>query len=388
MEIKYNRSLSGVPENQQQQPLRRITKTYIENRDPVRRNLTMLYNEDTQQINKSMLSSNNDLRRKMLNQERVKRSLNQDVLEDKENVPQHKGLTTKLYTLPQELQNISIKPKFDHTIQENKNLQKCYTDEIFFYLKEQEKKSTPQEFLKNHSIPSNLRAKMIDWMVEVLCSYKCTDQTFFVAVRTLDFYFAKSEKQLEVSDLHLCGVTSMFIAAKYEEIHPMKLSVVYEKIAHKKLTTDQIKKKESDILQTIGFDLVGGTLFDLYNLILTNCFIESKLLEKNYKYLKKLCLYLSKMVLFDYEICGKNNYTLLAAALIFVAFKIVEQLETTFNADSQIKDVAQIIQVDQDQLVEVAAKILNLAKNFEKHFPNLENLKKFNGFQCRRWDEQ
>ena len=40
----------------------------------------------------------------------------------------------------------------------------------------------------------------------------------------------------------------MFIAAKYEEIHPMKLSVVYEKIAHKKLSTEQIKKKESDIL--------------------------------------------------------------------------------------------------------------------------------------------
>ncbi|CAD8061186.1 unnamed protein product [Paramecium sonneborni] len=387
MEIKYNRSLSGIPENQQQQPLRRITKTYIENRDPVRRNLTMLYNEDTQQINKSMLSSNNDLRRKMINQERVKRSLNQDVLEDKENVPQHKGITTKLYTLPQEFQNIIIKPKFDHTIQENKNLQKFYTDEIFFYLKEQEKKSTPLECLDNHSIPSNLRAKMIDWMVEVLCSYKCTDQTFFVAVRTMDFYFSKSEKQLEVSDLHLCGVTSMFIAAKYEEIHPMKLSVVYEKIAHKKLSTDQIKKKESEILQTIGFDLVGGTLFDMYNLILTNCFIESKLLEKNYKYLKKLCLYLSKMVLYDYEICSKNNYTLLAAALIFVAFKIVEQLENSFNADSQIKEVAQIIQVDQDQLVEVAAKILNLAKNFEKHFPNLENLKKFNGFQLED-DEQ
>ncbi|CAD8056391.1 unnamed protein product [Paramecium sonneborni] len=387
MEIKYNRSLSGVPENQQQQPLRRITKTYIENRDPVRRNLTSLYNEDTQQINKSMPNSNNDLRRKMLNQERVKRSLNQDVLEDKENVPQHKGLTTKIYTLPQELSNINIKQKFDHTILENQNLQKWYTEDIFFYLKEQEKKSTPLEWLKNHSIPSNLRAKMIDWMVEVLCSYKCTDQTFFVAVRTMDFYFSKSEKQLEISDLHLCGVTSMFIAAKYEEIHPMKLSVVHEKIAHKKLSTDQIKKKESDILQTIGFDLVGGTLYDMYNLILTNCFIEQKLKEKNYKYLKKLCLYLSKMVLYDYEICGKSNYTLLGAALIFVAFKIVEQLDSTFNADSQIKDIAQTIQIDQDQLIETAAKVLNLAKNFEKHFPNLENLKKFNGFQLED-DEQ
>ena len=79
---------------------------------------------------------------------------------------------------------------------------------------------------------------MVDWMVEVLCSYKCSDQTFFIAVRVLDFYFVKSERQLEVSDLHLSGVTSMFIAAKYEEIHPMKLQVVHDKIAHKKLSIE------------------------------------------------------------------------------------------------------------------------------------------------------
>lgn len=61
----------------------------------------------------------------------------------------------------------------------------------------------------------------------------------------MDFFFAKCERVLEVSDLHLCGVTAMFIAAKYEEIHPMKLSVVHEKIAHKKLSKEEIKDKES-----------------------------------------------------------------------------------------------------------------------------------------------
>lgn len=165
---------------------------------------------------------------------------------------------------------------------------------------------------------------MVDWMVEVLTSYKCTEQTFFVAVRIMDTYFARSEKQLDIPDLHLCGVTSMFIAAKYEEIHPMKLSVVHEKIAHRKLSTESIKKKESDILQTIGFDLVGGTIYDLYCLLLTNAKIEEKLQAKHFKYLKKLCLYLAKMTLYDYEICGKSTYTMLAAALIFVGFKIVE----------------------------------------------------------------
>jgi hypothetical protein len=58
----------------------------------------------------------------------------------------------------------------------------------------------------------------------------------------------RTDKPHEVGDLHLAGVTSMFIACKYEEIYPMKLQVVHEKIAHKKLTADQIKRKESDIL--------------------------------------------------------------------------------------------------------------------------------------------
>lgn len=40
----------------------------------------------------------------------------------------------------------------------------------------------------------------------------------------------------------------MFIAGKYEEIYPFKLSIVYEKIAHRKLSPEIIKKKESDIL--------------------------------------------------------------------------------------------------------------------------------------------
>ena len=35
----------------------------------------------------------------------------------------------------------------------------------------------------------------------------------------------------------------MFLATKYEEIYPLKLSVIYEKIAHKKLSIDQIKIK-------------------------------------------------------------------------------------------------------------------------------------------------
>ena len=51
--------------------------------------------------------------------------------------------------------------------------------------------------------------------------------------------------------MHLLGVVCMFIACKYEEIYPFKLSTVYEKIGHKKISQEQIKKKEGEILYSI-----------------------------------------------------------------------------------------------------------------------------------------
>ena len=80
----------------------------------------------------------------------------------------------------------------------------------------------------------------------------------------------------------------------------MKLQVVHEKIAHRKLTADQIKKKESDILQTIGFNLVGGTIYEIFNHLLMK--IELNLEPKIFTYMKKICIYLAKMILYEYDL--------------------------------------------------------------------------------------
>lgn len=40
----------------------------------------------------------------------------------------------------------------------------------------------------------------------------------------------------------------MFIASKYEETHPLRLNHCYEKIAHKKISKEDLKKKEIEIL--------------------------------------------------------------------------------------------------------------------------------------------
>jgi len=98
--------------------------------------------------------------------------------------------------------------------------------------------------LGNHKITSNLRARMTDWMIEVLTNFKCDDQTYFLAVNLQDRYLKNIKGTMEVSDLHILGVTCMFVASKYEDIFPLKMKTIFEKIAHQKLEIQSIKNLE------------------------------------------------------------------------------------------------------------------------------------------------
>ena len=103
---------------------------------------------------------------------------------------------------------------------------------------------------------------MVDWMIEVLTNFKCDDQTFFLAVSILDRYFKGKLDPREVSDLHIIGVTAMFISSKYEDIYPLKMKMVHEKIAHKKLPIEKIKQLEMDILKVINYRIPAPTSHD------------------------------------------------------------------------------------------------------------------------------
>jgi hypothetical protein len=77
---------------------------------------------------------------------------------------------------------------------------------------------------------------MVDWIIEVISSYKYSDAAFFTAVRLMDTFFMRTKQAHKSSDLHLVGVACIFIAVKYEEIYPLKVKLIHEKIAHKKLS--------------------------------------------------------------------------------------------------------------------------------------------------------
>ena len=109
---------------------------------------------------------------------------------------------------------------------------KDYSNDIFEYISGKE--LGLESFMTHHKISTSLRAKMVDWMIEVLSSYKMSEETFFKSVALMDLYLKKEEKSQDTKDIHLIGISAMFSAMKFEEIHPLRLSLIAEKIARKK----------------------------------------------------------------------------------------------------------------------------------------------------------
>jgi hypothetical protein len=118
---------------------------------------------------------------------------------------------------------------------QNLNVKDELSVDIDTYLRMYQQQIDISNCLGHHCITNQLRARMTDWMIEVLTNFKCDDQTYFLAVNLQDRYLKHVQAKKEVNDLHLIGVTCMFIASKYEDIYPLKMKTIHDKIAHQKL---------------------------------------------------------------------------------------------------------------------------------------------------------
>lgn len=231
------------------------------------------------------------------------------------------------------------------------------------------------DYLKCHQVNGVYRAKMVDWMVEVLSTFKCADQTFFLAVSLLDRYLnalSQEKKQMELHELHITGVTCMFMASKYEDVYPLLMKTVFNKIGHKKISVDAIRTKELDILRAIGF-MVGASPSPMEFL---EKYIEEILNDNADKeFIQIMSIYLAKMSVHHETLCVLKP-SLLGVSSIFVALKICEQMRQQTILTKEIFDnLVQVSGINEQKLIETSKKLLYLAQNFEKELPGLENLK-------------
>jgi hypothetical protein len=65
------------------------------------------------------------------------------------------------------------------------------------------------------------RAFLIEWIIDVHRKFRLRPETLYSAVYIIDHYLSK--KQIKKQQLHILGITAIFIATKYEEIYPPHL---------------------------------------------------------------------------------------------------------------------------------------------------------------------
>ena len=283
----------------------------------------------------------------------------------------------------------------DYLSLENANLILSYGPQIYEYsifidgisydLKESE--VIMIDILKRHSISHEIRTKLVDWIFEVLFAYKCNDNTFYLTIHLIDAYLKKVKSKLGNSDIHLLGVTCLYIASKFEDMSPLDLETIKTTIAHNKFTDKEIRIKEREIIKTLEFKIITANMAEfirnfIFDFVFNNKKAITKLnFSKEINVLEKTAIYISKIVLHSAFFSGFKN-SLKAIALIILAFDLTRahlpsfsgKLETFTN--QWIKFLVEQSRYEPDHIMQIYNKIKEYYESFDS-LPNIHhNFKK------------
>lgn len=157
--------------------------------------------------------------------------------------------------IPAHIKKQNIPPEFDIDSENSEDCVMCpeYAKDIFDYLKEREEKFVLPNYMSTQSsLNAEMRAILIDWLVEVQENFELFHETLYLAVKMVDHYLSKTSVHREM--LQLLGSTAMLIASKFEERSPPCVDdFLY--ICDDAYKREELISMEGTILQTLNFDI-------------------------------------------------------------------------------------------------------------------------------------
>ena len=154
-----------------------------------------------------------------------------------------------------------------------------------------------------------MRIILINWIIEVHFKFNLLSETLFISINIIDRYLSK--KDINRKFLQLLGITSLFIAGKYEEIYaPSSKDLIF--MTDNAYKIEEMIQMESDILNIIHFDLTYPTALR---------FLE---IYKHYLDLDEInfyrCCYLCEICLINYNLCSYSP-SLIACICLYLNLK-------------------------------------------------------------------
>lgn len=99
---------------------------------------------------------------------------------------------------------------------------------------------------------------MIEWIIDVHRKFRLTPECLYVAIYIIDQFMSK--KKIQKNQLHLLGVSTLFLASKYEEIYPPELRD-FLAVSENKFTKQTVLQMEKDILHALNFKLTSPSAY-------------------------------------------------------------------------------------------------------------------------------
>lgn len=249
-----------------------------------------------------------------------------------------------------------------------------YLEEIYEYLRsiENDLMSKYGYMAYQKDINEKMRAILIDWLIDVHLRFKLVPETLFLTTYIIDRYLEK--KEISRSKLQLVGVASLFIACKYEEIHPPELKdFVY--ITDKAYSKDDILEMEKEVLNELEFSITSPSslrFLEFYIQLLQIKFDEQTLL---------FARYLLELFLVEYRML-KYSPSCVAAATLYITIRVKK-----INYSSKSLDISRLSGYSENKLKECAKDICIILDNADKSslqaVKNKYSSPKF--FQVAKW---
>jgi hypothetical protein len=206
---------------------------------------------------------------------------------------------------------------------------------------------------------------MVDWMIEVLTIYKQSSSAIFKSIYLLDLYLKLEKESIKTEELHLVGITVMFITSKVEELRPLMLREILEEIAKGKFSKVEILNKEKQILKIFKFDIhiISIACFSAIFFELLQLPVSIRLSIERYAVL------LQKMYWYSYDIVNVYSSKQLAVYSSIISLKLYEHSHKDFSAGVFISRLIKLSDIKKECLVDNLNFLRDFASNFREEFP-------------------
>ena len=189
-----------------------------------------------------------------------------------------------------------------------------YLNEIYSNLLQDEKELLIKPKIgymeeKQNDINVQMRAILIDWLIEVHYRFRLKSETLYQTVWIIDTYL--SLLHIIRSRLQLLGIAGLLISCKSQEIYYPQLNELID-ITDGAYVKEELIEMEAHVLKVLNFNIISPTANDFYNIIAKAFNFDNK------QYF--LGKYFLESSLIDYEMI-KYSSSVIAVSCAYIVMK-------------------------------------------------------------------